>query len=96
LKNETGISAMDLAKRLLDFGFHAPTVYFPLTVKESIMVEPTETESKETLDAFAETLLSIMKEDAELLHDAPHSTSISRPDEVRAARQPILVWQREA
>ncbi len=95
LKNEKGISAMDLAKRLLDFGFHAPTVYFPLTVKESIMVEPTETESKETLDAFAEMLFRVIEEDADLLHDAPHSTPISRPDEVRAARQPILVWQPE-
>jgi len=92
LKSDKGISAMDLAKRLLDYGFHAPTVYFPLTVRESIMVEPTETESKETLDAFAETLFHIIEEDAELLHDAPHTTPISRPDEVRAARQPILVW----
>jgi glycine dehydrogenase subunit 2 len=96
LKSEKGVSAMDLAKRLLDFGFHAPTVYFPLTVKESIMVEPTETESKETLDAFAEMLFRITEEDADLLHDAPHTTPISRPDEVRAARQPILVWQPEA
>ncbi len=92
LKSEKGISAMDLAKRLLDFGFHAPTVYFPLSVKESIMVEPTETESKETLDAFAETLFRVIEEDPDLLHDAPHTTPISRPDEVRAARQPILVW----
>jgi len=92
VKTEKGISAMDLAKRLLDFGFHAPTVYFPLTVKESIMVEPTETESKETLDAFADTLIRILEEDADLLHDAPHTTPISRPDEVRAARQPMLVW----
>lgn len=92
LKNDKGISAMDLAKRLLDFGFHAPTVYFPLSVKESLMVEPTETESKETLDAFAETLFRILEEDGEMLHDAPHTTPISRPDEVRAAKQPKLVW----
>ncbi|MCI0332118.1 MAG: aminomethyl-transferring glycine dehydrogenase subunit GcvPB [Planctomycetes bacterium] len=92
LKSDKGISAMDIAKRLLDFGFHAPTVYFPLTVKESIMVEPTETESKETLDAFAETLFRITEEDARSLRDAPHTTPISRPDEVRAARQPILAW----
>jgi glycine dehydrogenase subunit 2 len=92
LKSEKNISAMDLAKRLLDYGFHAPTVYFPLTVKESIMVEPTETESKETLDAFAETLFRIIEEDPDLLHDAPLTTPISRPDEVRAARQPILIW----
>jgi glycine dehydrogenase subunit 2 len=96
LKSEKGISAMDLAKRLLDFGFHAPTVYFPLSVKESIMVEPTETESKETLDAFAKTLFRIIEEDADLLHDAPHTTPISRPDEIRAARQPILVWPDES
>jgi glycine dehydrogenase subunit 2 len=92
LKAEKGISAMDLAKRLLDYGFHAPTVYFPLSVKESIMVEPTETESKETLDAFAETLFRVLEEDPGLLHEAPHSTLVSRPDEVRAARQPILTW----
>jgi glycine dehydrogenase subunit 2 len=92
LKREKGISAMDIAKRLLDFGFHAPTVYFPLTVPEAIMVEPTETESKETLDAFAETLFRITEEDAQLLHEAPHTTAVSRPDEVRAARQPILSY----
>jgi glycine dehydrogenase subunit 2 len=93
LKAERGISAMDIAKRLLDFGFHAPTVYFQLTVKESIMVEPTETESKETLDAFAETLFNIIGEDADKLHDAPHTTAISRSDDVRAARQPVLVYR---
>jgi glycine dehydrogenase subunit 2 len=92
LKSDKGVSAMDLAKRLLDFGFHAPTVYFPLTVKESMMIEPTETESKETLDSFTETLFRITEEDAELLHEAPHTTTVSRPDEVRAARQPVLVW----
>ena len=81
---------MDIAKRLLDFGVHAPTVYFPMTVKEAIMVEPTESESKETLDAFAETLFRITEEPAELLHEAPHTTSISRPDEVSAARRPTL------
>ena len=93
LKSEKGISAMDVAKRLLDFGCHAPTVYFPLTVKEAIMVEPTETESRETLDAFAETLFRITEEDPDLLHDAPHTTPISRPDEVQAARQPVLAWR---
>ena len=90
LKNDKKVTAMDVAKRLLDYGFHAPTVYFPLTVKEAIMVEPTETESKETLDAFAETLFRITEEDPDLLHDAPHTTPISRPDEVQAARQPVL------
>ncbi len=92
LKKKTGVTAMDLAKRLLDFGFHAPTVYFPLTVPEAMMIEPTETESKETLDAFTQTLFRITEESPELLHEAPHSTPISRPDEVRAARQPILKW----
>jgi glycine dehydrogenase subunit 2 len=92
IKAEKGVSAMDLAKRLLDYGFHAPTVYFPITVKESMMIEPTETESKETLDAFAETLFRITEEAADLLHEAPHTTPISRPDEVRAARQPQTSW----
>jgi glycine dehydrogenase subunit 2 len=91
LKAERGISAMDIAKRLLDFGFHAPTVYFPPIVKEALMIEPTETESKETLDAFAAALFRITEEGGELVHEAPHSTTISRPDEVRAARQPIMV-----
>jgi glycine dehydrogenase subunit 2 len=91
-KKKTGVSAMDLAKRLLDYGFHAPTVYFPLTVPEAMMIEPTETESKETLDSFAEVLFRIMEESADLLHEAPHSTIISRPDEVRAARQPMMKW----
>ncbi|MCA9219439.1 MAG: aminomethyl-transferring glycine dehydrogenase subunit GcvPB [Pirellulaceae bacterium] len=92
LKKEKGITAMDLAKRLLDYGFHAPTVYFPLTVPEAMMIEPTETESKETLDAFAETLFRITEEAADLLHEAPHTTVISRPDEVQAARQPVMKW----
>ena len=90
LKRDKDISAMDLAKRLLDFGYHAPTVYFPLTVPEAIMIEPTETESKETLDHFAEVLFRITEEEAQVLHDAPHTTATSRPDEVRAARQPVL------
>ena len=93
IKKDRGVTAMDIAKRLLDFGFHAPTVYFPLTVTESIMVEPTETESKETMDAFAKHLFRITDEAADLPHDAPHSTIISRPDEVTAARHPILRWQ---
>ncbi len=92
IKANKGVSAMDLGKRLLDYGFHAPTVYFPLTVRESMMIEPTETESKETLDAFAETLFRITEESPELLHEAPHTTTISRPDEVVAARTPIMKW----
>jgi glycine dehydrogenase subunit 2 len=92
LKEEKGITAMDLAKRLLDFGFHAPTVYFPLTVRESMMIEPTETESKETLDAFAEALFRITEQSPDLLHEAPHTTVVSRPDEVQAARKPRMVY----
>lgn len=92
LKKDRGITAMDLAKRLLDFGFHAPTVYFPLTVPEAIMIEPTETESKETLDAFVAAIEKILKEDQDHVHAAPHSTSVSRPDEVSAARKPIVRW----
>lgn len=92
LKKEKGMTAMDLAKRLLDYGFHAPTVYFPLIVPESVMVEPTETESKETLDAFAAALFRITDEATDLVHEAPHSTRISRPDEVQAARSPVMRW----
>jgi glycine dehydrogenase subunit 2 len=95
LKAQRGITATDLAKRLLDYGFHAPTIYFPLIVKEAIMVEPTETEGKATLDAFADALRHITTEPAEQLHDAPWTTPISRPDEVRAARQPVLTWKGE-
>jgi glycine dehydrogenase subunit 2 len=93
LKRERRISAMDIAKRLLDHGYHAPTVYFPLVVPEAIMVEPTETESKETLDAFAKALARIREEDADLLHNAPHTTPISRPDEIKAAKEPVLRWK---
>ena len=96
LHKEKGLSAMDLAKRLLDYGFHAPTVYFPLTVSEAIMIEPTETESKDTLDSFAEALFRITEESGDLVHEAPHSTGVSRPDEVRAARKPVVRWQAAA
>jgi len=93
LRRERKISAMDIAKRLLDFGFHAPTVYFPLVVPEALMIEPTETESKETLDAFANALLKIRDEEPEFLREAPHTLGISRPDEVKAAKEPILRWK---
>jgi len=95
IRKARGISAMEIAKRLLDFGFHAPTVYFPQVVPEAMMIEPTETESKETLDAFAETIRTILQEDADFLRDAPYSTPVSRPDEVQAARKPILTWEPE-
>ncbi len=90
---ERGVRATDIAKRLLDYNVHAPTIYFPLIIPEALMVEPTETESRETLESFAEILRAIAAEDPELLHHAPHSTPISRPDEVRAAKQPVLSWR---
>ena len=92
---QQGVTAMDVAKRLLDYGFYAPTVYFPLIVEEALMIEPTETESKETLDLFVDALLSIAKEtktNAELVRGAPHRMSVSRLDEVKAAREPNLKW----
>jgi len=97
LGREKGLKqpAMDAAKRLIDLGFHPPTVYFPLTVHDALMIEPTETESRETLDAFAEALFHVTGESAEMLRDAPHTTVISRPDEVRAARYPVLRWMSE-
>ncbi len=97
LKSDKGLKqpAMDLGKRLLDYGFHAPTVYFPLTVHDALMIEPTESESKETLDAFAEALFRVSGEPAELLQEAPHTATISRPDEVAAARQARVKWTAE-
>ncbi len=93
LKREKRITAMDIGKRLLDYGYHAPTVYFPLVVPEAMMIEPTETESKQTLDAFAAAMNKIRGEEADFLRDAPHTTPISRPDEIKAAKQPILRWK---
>lgn len=95
LPDAPGIRTIDIAKRLIDYGFHPPTIYFPLIVPEAIMIEPTETESKETLDAFVEALLKIAqegKENPELLLKAPHTAPVRRLDEVRAARQPKLRW----
>jgi glycine dehydrogenase subunit 2 len=96
LERGTGVRAMDVAKRLIDLGFHPPTVYFPLVVEEAMMVEPTETESKETLDAFAEALrqaASDARSDPQLLHDAPVTTPVRRLDEARAARHLRLTWR---
>ncbi len=84
---------MDIGKRLIDHNMHAPTVYFPLIVPEALMVEPTETESRETLEAFAGVLRRIAEEDPAMLHDAPLTTPISRPDEVKAAKEPVLRWR---
>ncbi len=97
-KEETGVSALDVAKRLLDYGIHPPTMYFPLIVHEALMAEPTETENKETLDRAADVFCKIFEEgrsDPESLHSAPHDTAIGRPDEVAAARHPKLRWVRE-
>jgi glycine dehydrogenase subunit 2 len=92
LLRERKISAKDICKRLLDFSFHAPTVYFPLVVPEALMMEPTETESRETLDAFAATLAIIKDEDPEIVRTAPHTHIVSRPDEVKAAKDQKLRW----
>ncbi|MGD8397850.1 MAG: aminomethyl-transferring glycine dehydrogenase subunit GcvPB [Anaerolineae bacterium] len=92
------VHALDISKRLIDYGFHPPTNYFPLIVPEALMIEPTETESRETLDAFAQALHAIRQEaikDPEILHDAPHNAPVRRLDEVRAAREPILRWEGE-
>jgi len=96
LKKRTGVRTLDVAKRLIDKGFHPPTVYFPLTVEEGMLIEPTETESLETLDAFAEALLEIAREadeDPELVTSAPHEAPVRRLDEATAARQPNLRWR---
>jgi glycine dehydrogenase subunit 2 len=96
LKEETGVSAMDVAKRLLDKGFHAPTTYFPLLVPECLLIEPTETEARETLDAFVAALSEIVTEartSPELLKTAPHSMPVRRLDDVKAAREPDLTWK---
>jgi glycine dehydrogenase subunit 2 len=93
MKRALGIKTLDLAKRLLDFGFHPPTVYFPLLVDEALMVEPTETETKETLDAFADAIAEILAEaaeDPEIARGAPYSTPVRRLDEVAAAKRPVI------
>ena len=93
MKRELGLATLDLAKRLLDFGFHPPTVYFPLLVEEALMIEPTETETKESLDAFADAIEQILAEaeaDPEIAKSAPYTTPVRRLDEVRATRQPVV------
>ena len=95
-KQDLGVSALDIAKRLLDYGYHAPTVYFPLLVPECLLIEPTETESVDMLDGFVAALVQIAREareQPELLHAAPHTLPVRRLDEVRAARQPDLAWR---
>ena len=95
-KNQTGVSALDVAKSLIDRGIHPPTMYFPLIVHEALMFEPTETESKETLDYVASVmreLYELARKDPEYMKSAPHNAQIGRPDEVQAARNPILRWK---
>jgi len=92
-QKKLGVRTLDIAKRLLDFGYHPPTVYFPLIVDEALMIEPTETESKETLDAFADAMIQIAKEaeeNPEIVQEAPHTTPVKRLDETEAARHPVL------
>ncbi len=92
-----GVRTLDVAKRLLDYGYHPPTIYFPLIVEEAMMIEPTETETKETLDLFADTLKNIAKEsedNPDLVKEAPYSTTVRRLDETKAARNPILRWKK--
>jgi len=91
-----GVTTLEIAKRLLDYGFHPPTIYFPLVVSGALMVEPTETESRETLDDFAQAMVSIAreaKENPDLVKSAPRSTPVGRLDETRAARKPVLRWE---
>ncbi len=95
-QKKRGVSAMDIAKRLLDLGFYAPSTYFPLIVEEALMIEPTETESRETLDAFCEAMIQIAREaetDPSAIHAAPRTTPVRRLDQARAAREPDLRWR---
>jgi glycine dehydrogenase subunit 2 len=95
-QKKSGVKTLDIAKRLLDFGIHAPTVYFPLIVSEALMIEPTETESKESLDRFIEAMTVIAEEaerDPRILKEAPHDTPVRRLDEAKAARELVLKWE---
>jgi len=94
-QKQRGVKTLDIAKRLIDYGFHPPTIYFPLIVDEAMMIEPTESETKETLDAFCDAMLQIAHEAAtqpELLRKAPHNAPLQRLDEATAARKPVLRW----
>jgi glycine dehydrogenase subunit 2 len=96
LQHKNGVSTLDIAKRLLDYGFHPPTIYFPLVVSGALMIEPTESETPETLDDFVAAMLAIAeeaKERPEIVKTAPHSTPVGRLDEARAARKPVLRWE---
>ena len=92
----TGVTTMDIAKRLLDYGYHAPTIYFPLLFHESLMIEPTESESKDTIDGFIAVMRRIAEEaitNPDIVKGAPHSTPIGRVDDVLAAKQPVLTFR---
>ena len=94
--SQTGVKTLDIAKRLMDYGFHPPTVYFPLIVQGAMMIEPTETEPPEEIDRFCDAMLAIAKEaetDPQKVKTAPHTTPVARVDEVKAARQLILKYQ---
>jgi glycine cleavage system P protein (glycine dehydrogenase) subunit 2 len=96
IQHKNGVSTLDIAKRLLDYGYHPPTIYFPLVVSGALMIEPTETETPETLDGFCQAMLAIAQEardDPELVKSAPHATPVRRLDEARAARKPVLRWE---
>ena len=95
----TGVTTMDIAKRLLDYGYHAPTIYFPLLFHEAMMIEPTESESKETIDDFIRVMRAIAdeaKNNPELVKTAPHNTPIGRVDDVLAAKHPVLTFKQIA
>jgi len=96
IQQRSGVTTLDIAKRLLDYGHHPPTIYFPLVVSGALMIEPTETETRETLDSFIDALIAIAQEarnDPELVKSAPYSTPVRRLDEARAARKPVLRWE---
>src|SRR5205814_9575618 len=96
-QKKRGVSATDIAKRLLDLGFYAPSTYFPLIVEEALMIEPTETESRQTLDEFCDAMIQIAREAEtapEVIHEAPLTTPVRRLDQTRAAREPNLRWSR--
>lgn len=93
LLSKKGIRALDVGKRLLDYGLHPPTVYFPLIVKEALMIEPTESESKKDLDIYVDTLLKIAQEDPAVTKSAPYNTAVQRIDEIGAVKNPILTWK---
>jgi glycine dehydrogenase subunit 2 len=94
-QKQLGVSAMDVAKRLLDLGFYAPSTYFPMVVEEALMIEPTETESKQTLDSFCDAMIQIAREaetSPDVVHEAPVTTPVRRLDQTKAAREPNLRW----